>query len=119
CLASHNCRTRDQVHPLVVAMEFCSENILVCGSDCEYSGSAVVQLWDIESAGSCLSFTANDSYITSLKVNPAGNTIITGALCAGDGTIGLFDIRTCGAINHLSVGSGFEVVATLKDVGYV
>ncbi|RZS08222.1 hypothetical protein BHM03_00039163, partial [Ensete ventricosum] len=47
-------------------------------------------------------------YITSLKVNPAGNTIITGALCAGDGTIGLFDIRTCGAINHLSVGSGFE-----------
>ncbi|RWW73769.1 hypothetical protein BHE74_00018316 [Ensete ventricosum] len=81
CLSSHNCRTRDQVHPLVVAMEFCSENILVCGSDCEYSGSAVVQLWDIESAGSCLSFTANDSYITSLKVNPAGNTIITGALC--------------------------------------
>ncbi|CAL9780442.1 unnamed protein product [Musa acuminata subsp. burmannicoides] len=103
-----NLRTRDQVHPLVVAMEFCSENILVCGSDCEYSGSAIVQLWDIESAESCLSFTANDSYITSLKVNPAGNTIITGA---GDGTIGLFDVRTCGAINHLSVGSGFEVTS--------
>nr|XP_010927730.1 uncharacterized protein LOC105049689 isoform X2 [Elaeis guineensis] len=101
-----NLRIRDQVYPSIDAMEFGSENLLVCGSDCEYGGPAVVQLWDIESPESCLSFPANDSYITSLKTNPACNTIITGA---GDGTVGLFDIRTCAAINHLSVGSGHEV----------
>ncbi|KAG1363490.1 putative Katanin p80 WD40 repeat-containing subunit B1 [Cocos nucifera] len=99
---------RDQVYPSIDAMEFGSENLLVCGSDCEYGGPAVVQLWDIESPESCLSFPANDSYITSLKTNPACNTIITGA---GDGTVGLFDIRTCAAINHLSVGSGHEVTS--------
>ncbi|WOL18719.1 hypothetical protein Cni_G27516 [Canna indica] len=103
-----NLRVREQVHPSIIAMEFSSENMLVCGSDCEYGGPAVVQLWDIESPQSCLSFSANDSYITSLKIDPAGNTIITGA---GDGTVGLFDMRTCGAINHLSIGSGYEVTS--------
>lgn len=29
---------------------------------------------------------------------------------SGDGTIGLFDIRTCSAISHLSVGSSCEVL---------
>ncbi|XP_062191057.1 uncharacterized protein LOC133894889 [Phragmites australis] len=103
-----NLRSQDMVYPSVDTMEFCSENLLACGSDCDYGGSAVVQLWDIESPESYLSFSASDSYITSLKVNPAGNTIITGS---GDGTISLFDIRACSAINHLSVGSGCEVTS--------
>ncbi|XP_008790776.2 uncharacterized protein LOC103707865 isoform X1 [Phoenix dactylifera] len=103
-----NLRIRDQVYPSIDAMEFGSENLLVCGSDCEYGGPAVVQVWDIESPESCVSFPANDSYITSLKTNPACNTLITGA---GDGTVGLFDIRTCAAINHLSVGSSHEVTS--------
>lgn len=34
---------------------------------------------------------------------------------AGDGTIGLFDIRTCATINHLSVGPGFEVIVLLPS----
>ncbi|KAK3123986.1 hypothetical protein QOZ80_8AG0638950 [Eleusine coracana subsp. coracana] len=103
-----NLRSQDMVYPSVDTMEFCSENLLACGSDCDYGGSAVVQLWDIESPESYLSFSASDSYITSLKVNPAGNTIITGA---GDGTIGLFDIRNCSPINHFSVGPGCEVTS--------
>ncbi|TVU01557.1 hypothetical protein EJB05_52977, partial [Eragrostis curvula] len=103
-----NLRSQDMVYPSVDTMEFCSENLLACGSDCDYGGSAVVQLWDIESPESYLSFSASDSYITSLKANPAGNTIITGS---GDGTIGLFDIRACSAINHLSVGPGCEVTS--------
>uniref|UniRef100_A0ACD5ZVD0 Uncharacterized protein n=1 Tax=Avena sativa TaxID=4498 RepID=A0ACD5ZVD0_AVESA len=103
-----NLRSQDMVYPSIDTMEFCSENLLACGSDCDYGGSAVVQLWDIESPESYLSFSASDSYITSLKINPAGNTIITGS---GDGTIGLFDIRACSAINHLSVGSGSEVTS--------
>ncbi|XP_042412600.1 uncharacterized protein LOC122001762 isoform X1 [Zingiber officinale] len=101
-------RPQDQAHPSIIAMEFCSENMLIGGSDCEYGGPAVVQLWDIESPKTCCSFSAHESYITSLKTNPTGNTIITGA---GDGTIGLFDIRTCATINHLSVGPGFEVTS--------
>lgn len=103
-----NLRSQDMVYPSIDTMEFCSENLLACGSDCDYGGSAVVQLWDIESPESYLSFSASDSYITSLKINPAGNTIITGS---GDGTIGLFDIRACSAINHLSVGPGSEVTS--------
>ncbi|KAL6644476.1 hypothetical protein ACP70R_016084 [Stipagrostis hirtigluma subsp. patula] len=108
CDLNSNLRSQDMVYPSVDTMEFCNENLLACGSDCEYGGSAVVQLWDIESPESYLSFSASDSYVTSLKVNPAGNTIITGS---GDGTIGLFDIRACSAINHLSVGSGCEVTS--------
>lgn len=103
-----NLRSQDMIYPSVDTMEFYSENHLACGSDCDYGGSAVVQLWDIDSPESYLSFSASDSYITSLKVNPAGNTLITGS---GDGTIGLFDIRTCSAISHLSVGSSCEVTS--------
>ncbi|XP_072969900.1 uncharacterized protein [Typha angustifolia] len=101
-------RTQDLVYPSIDVMEFSSENLLACGSDCEHGGPAVVQLWDIESPESFLTFPANDSYITSLKIDPAGNTIITGS---GDGTIGLFDIRTRVAINYLSVGSSYEVTS--------
>ncbi|PKA63818.1 Dynein assembly factor with WDR repeat domains 1 [Apostasia shenzhenica] len=90
------------------AMEFCNENLLACGSDCQYADSAVVQLWDIESPQSFICFPANNSFITSLKVNPECSTIITGA---GDGTVGLFDIRTCNAINYLSIGTRYEVTS--------
>lgn len=103
-----NLRGRDQAHSSINVMEFCSENLLACGSDCEHGGPAVVQLWDFDSPQSCLSFPANDSYITSLKANPACNMIITGS---GDGTVGLFDIRTHGAINYLSIGSRYEVTS--------
>ena len=56
------------VYPSIDTMEFCSENLLACGSDCDYGGSAVVQLWDIESPESYLSFSASDSvYIIFFK----------------------------------------------------
>ncbi|XP_020261065.1 uncharacterized protein LOC109837292 isoform X2 [Asparagus officinalis] len=103
-----NIRVKDQPHPSLNVMEFCSESLLACGSDSEYGGPAVVQLWDFDSPQSCLSFAANDSYITSLKANPSCNTLLTGS---GDGTVGLFDIRTCGAINYLSIGSDYEVTS--------
>ncbi|KAG0483375.1 hypothetical protein HPP92_011459 [Vanilla planifolia] len=89
-------------------MEFCNENLLACGSDDEHGGSATVQLWDIESPQSFINFPANTSFITSIKVNPDCSTLITGA---GDGTVGLFDIRTCNAINYLSVGTDYEVTS--------
>lgn len=103
-----NHRVGDQLHPSLQVMEFCNENLLACGSDCEHGSPAVVQLWDIDSPQSCSSFPANDSYITSLRADSACNTIITGS---GDGIAGLFDIRTCSAINYLSVGSGHEVTS--------
>ncbi|ERN09947.1 hypothetical protein AMTR_s00013p00192790 [Amborella trichopoda] len=103
-----NLRLKDRVLPSIDAMEFCSQNLLVCGSDSAYGGPALVQLWDIEASHDSISFPANDSYITSLKINPACTTIITGA---GDGTVGLFDIRTCGGISRLSVGSSCEVTS--------
>ncbi|KAJ4973581.1 hypothetical protein NE237_006755 [Protea cynaroides] len=103
-----NMRTKVQLFPSIDVMEFCSQNILVCGSDSAYGGPALVQLWDIEASQNCQSFPANDSYITSLKIDPSLNTIITGA---GDGTVGLFDTRTCGAISRLSVGSSYEVTS--------
>lgn len=52
------------VYPSVDTMEFYSENHLACGSDCDYGGSAVVQLWDIDSPESYLSFSASDSVCT-------------------------------------------------------
>ncbi|XP_039121855.1 uncharacterized WD repeat-containing protein alr2800 isoform X2 [Dioscorea cayenensis subsp. rotundata] len=103
-----NLRAKDQCLPSIDAMEFCGEHLLVCGSDCAYNGPALVQLWDLGSPNSCVSFPAHDSFITSLKINSACNTIITGA---GDGTIGLFDIRSCDAIGYLSVGSGYEITS--------
>lgn len=54
-------RLRDEAYPSINVMEFCSESLLACGSDCEHGGSAVVQLWDFDSPQSCLSFPANDS----------------------------------------------------------
>ena len=52
------------IYPSVDTMEFYSENHLACGSDCDYGGSAVVQLWDIDSPESYLSFSASDSVCT-------------------------------------------------------
>ncbi|KAF3775637.1 Dynein assembly factor with WDR repeat domains 1 [Nymphaea thermarum] len=101
-------RASDQTLPSIDAMEFCNQNLLVCGSDSAYGGPALVQLWDIETPQSCVSFPASNSYITSLRTNPRSSTIITGA---GDGTLGLFDIRTCGGIARLSVGSNCEVTS--------
>lgn len=103
-----NMRENNSVYPSIDAMEFCNQNLLVCGSDSAYGGPAMVQLWDIEAPQGCASFPANDAYITSLKIHPTCNTVITGA---GDGTVGLFDIRTCGGICRLSVGSNFEVTS--------
>ncbi|CAN6464777.1 unnamed protein product [Victoria cruziana] len=101
-------RVSDQMLPSIDAMEFCNQNLLVCGSDSAYGGPALVQLWDIETPQSCVSFPASNSYITSLRTDPRSSTIITGA---GDGTLGLFDIRTCGGIARLSVGSNCEVTS--------
>uniref|UniRef100_A0A1D1XIR9 Putative WD repeat-containing protein alr3466 n=1 Tax=Anthurium amnicola TaxID=1678845 RepID=A0A1D1XIR9_9ARAE len=103
-----NIRSKNDDFPSIEAMEFYSQNLLVCGSDSAYGGPAVLQLWDIESPQSYLSIPANDSYITSLKTNPDCNTIITGA---GDGAVDLYDIRTSGVISHLSVGSRYEVTS--------
>ncbi|KAJ3681260.1 hypothetical protein LUZ60_015749 [Juncus effusus] len=105
-----NMRSNEMVYPSIITMEFCKENLLICGSDIEHGGSSMVQLWDLDCVESVLSFSASDSYISSLKVHPSGNTIITGS---GDGTIGLFDIRTCSPINHLSVGPACEVNSVL------
>ncbi|XP_078175462.1 ribonucleoside-diphosphate reductase subunit beta isoform X2 [Carex rostrata] len=101
-----NLRSQNMVCPSVLTMEFCKENLLICGSDKEHGTSSVVQLWDVDCPQSCLSFSASDSYVSSLKVSPSGRTVITGS---GDGTIDLFDVRTRSPINHLSVGPGSEV----------
>lgn len=55
------CRMRDRAQPYITVMDFCTENLLACGSDCEDGGSAAVQLWDFDSPQSCLSFPASDS----------------------------------------------------------
>jgi hypothetical protein len=59
-------------------MEFCNQNLFVCGTDSAYEGPAVVQLWDIEAPQGCAPFPANDAYITSLKLHPMCDIIITG-----------------------------------------
>ncbi|MQL99241.1 hypothetical protein Taro_031964, partial [Colocasia esculenta] len=87
------CRSKNDAFPCVEAMEFCNQNLLVSGSDSSYGGPAVVQLWDIESSQSYLSIPANDSE------------------GAGDGAVDLYDIRTCGVVSHLSVGSRYEVTS--------
>ncbi|KAK8919259.1 hypothetical protein KSP39_PZI022118 [Platanthera zijinensis] len=103
-----NFRDENSDLPSIDAMEFCNESLLACASDFKCRGSAVVQLWDIESAQSSQSFPANDSSITSLNVSPQCSTIITGAV---DGTVGLFDVRTHNAINYLSIGPDYEVTS--------
>lgn len=62
------CRAKDQCLPSIDAMEFCGEHLLVCGSDCAYNGPALVQLWDLGSPNSCVSFPAHDS--VCCKKNP-------------------------------------------------
>ncbi|KAK8953009.1 hypothetical protein KSP40_PGU019511 [Platanthera guangdongensis] len=57
--------------PSIDAMEFCNESLLACASDFKCGGSAVVQLWDIESAQSSQSFRANDS-VTSVSFSSCG-----------------------------------------------
>ncbi|XP_078434494.1 ribonucleoside-diphosphate reductase subunit beta [Wolffia australiana] len=101
-------RAKNKASPSIEAMDFYNQNLLLCGSDSSHDGSAMVQLWDIESPESYISFPANDSYITSLKTNPDSNIVITGA---GDGAVDLYDIRTCGTISQLSVGPGYEVTS--------
>lgn len=65
------------IYPSVDTMEFYSENHLACGSDCDYGGSAVVQLWDIDSPESYLSFSASDSVCTfSVCFNNGGLTYL-------------------------------------------
>jgi hypothetical protein len=49
------------LYPPIMAMEFCKENLLICGSDAEHGSSSVVQLWDVDCLQPCLSFSASDS----------------------------------------------------------
>ncbi|XP_024528267.1 uncharacterized protein LOC9632838 isoform X1 [Selaginella moellendorffii] len=94
--------------PPMDALEFCNNNLLICGSDSSQNGSGLVQIWDVDALLECCRFRANDMYITCLKTNPAGTVMVTGS---GDGTIGLFDIRSCGAISRLPLGPRCEVTS--------
>ncbi|KAL3692722.1 hypothetical protein R1sor_006373 [Riccia sorocarpa] len=94
--------------PSMDAMKFCQESLLVCGSDSAGSLPAVVQIWDVDALKELMTFPANDSYITCLNTDPSGSTIITGA---GDGTVGLFDLRTGGAISRLPLGVNCEATS--------
>ena len=42
------------------ALEFCNQNLLICGSD-SLGGAAIVQIWDIQAPEIVASFPANDS----------------------------------------------------------
>ena len=42
------------------ALEFCNQNVLICGSD-SLGGPAIVQIWDVQTPGIVASFPANDS----------------------------------------------------------
>ncbi|BBN04469.1 hypothetical protein MPTK1_3g04900 [Marchantia polymorpha subsp. ruderalis] len=94
--------------PSMDAMKFCHESLLICGSDSADSQPAVVQIWDVDALKELMTFPANDSYITCLNTDPSGSTIITGA---GDGTVGLFDLRTGGAISRLPLGISCEATS--------
>lgn len=107
CDLNGNLRSQSPGLPCMDALEFCDQNLLICGSDSS-GGPAIVQIWDVQAPEIVASFPANDSYITSLKANPAGTIIATGA---GDGSVALFDIRTCGGIVRLPLGSSFEVTS--------
>ncbi|KAJ7532675.1 hypothetical protein O6H91_13G014300 [Diphasiastrum complanatum] len=103
-------REREPNVPPMDAIDFCSnhQNLLICGSDAANGGPAVVQLWDVDALKDCTTFAANESYITCLKTDRAGHMLLTGS---GDGSIGLFDIRTCGAITRLPLGLNCEVTS--------
>ncbi|KAL2635223.1 hypothetical protein R1flu_006702 [Riccia fluitans] len=94
--------------PSMDAMKFCQDSLLVCGSDSAGSLPAVVQIWDVDCLKELMTFPANDSYITCLNTDPSGSTIITGA---GDGTVGLYDLRTGGAISRLPLGVNCEATS--------
>lgn len=107
CDLNGNLRNQSAGLPCMDALEFCDQSLLICGSDSS-GGPAIVQIWDVQAPESVTSFPANDSYITSLKANPAGTIIASGA---GDGSVALFDIRTCGGIVRLPLGSSCEVTS--------
>ncbi|CAM6096653.1 unnamed protein product [Calypogeia fissa] len=90
------------------ALKFCHHNLLICGSDSAGSQPAVVQIWDVDAIKALMTFPASDSYITCLSTDPQGSTIITGA---GDSSVGLFDIRTGGAIARLPLGLKSEATS--------
>ncbi|EFJ18001.1 hypothetical protein SELMODRAFT_444665 [Selaginella moellendorffii] len=71
------------------ALEF-NNNLLICGSYSSQNGSGIVQIWDVDALLECCRFPANDMFIT----DAAGTVVVTGP---GDGTVGLFDIRSYGA----------------------
>ncbi|KAH6555914.1 hypothetical protein KP509_1Z218100 [Ceratopteris richardii] len=107
CDLNANLRNQSPGLPCMDALEFCGQNSLICGSDSS-GGPAIVQIWDVQSPDLVSSFPANDSYITSLKANPSGTVVAAGA---GDGSVGLFDIKTGGGIVRLPLGSNFEVTS--------
>lgn len=108
CDLNRDLRRQYSSLPCMDALEFCHQNLLICGSDSTSGGPAIVQIWDVNAPQTVTSFPANDSYITSLKTDPAGTTIASGA---GDGSVALFDLRTCGGIIRLPLGSNCEVTA--------
>ncbi|EFJ37094.1 hypothetical protein SELMODRAFT_403195 [Selaginella moellendorffii] len=73
--------------PPMDALEF-NNNLLICGSYSSQNGSGIVQIWDVDALLECCRFPANDMSIT----DAAGTVVVT-----GDGTVGLFDIRSYGA----------------------
>ncbi|MCO5574986.1 hypothetical protein L7F22_028783 [Adiantum nelumboides] len=107
CDLNENLRSQSPGLPCMDALEFCEQSTLISGSDSS-GGPAIVQIWDLQVPDIVASFPANDSYITSLKSNPNGTTVATGA---GDGSVALFDIRTGGGIVRLPLGSSFEVTS--------
>jgi WD40 repeat protein len=90
------------------ALKFARDKLLICGSDSPGGKWAIVQIWDIDARVNVSTYPAHDTYITCLDVNNSGSTIITGA---GDGTVGLFDVRTSGAISRLPLSSSWEVTS--------
>lgn len=90
------------------ALKFSSDRFLICGSDSPGGEPAIMQIWDIDAAVNVSTYPAHDTYITCLDVNLSGSTILTGS---GDGSVGLFDVRTSGAIARLPLTSNWEVTS--------
>ncbi|CAM6051411.1 unnamed protein product [Sphagnum compactum] len=94
--------------PSMDALKICNGRTLICGSDSPGGKPAVVQIWDIDALSMISSVPAHDTYITCLDTNVLNSTLITGA---GDGTVGLFDMRTAGAISRLPLSSSWEITS--------
>ncbi|KAE8788636.1 hypothetical protein D1007_37201 [Hordeum vulgare] len=105
-------RSQDMVYPSNDKIEFCRENLLACGTDSDY----VARLWYsygiLKVNTEQNTNTSHSLYITSLKINPAGNTIITERgpeahkqACVPDALmesgLNLSDL----SVEHVSVGS--------------